>query len=192
VEALSTDPDGRLLDEVATDNSVDIDLTVLFPDLLVAGSIRHPSSITGSTIVTISAEIKNDGDIDASNVIVTFYVDGKEVKTQTITKLPKGSSRLVPFTWQSMSGEHKLTIKVDPDNVIVESDENNNEKTKKVDVKSSGFSDIFNSQVVCSILPLIIVAVLIAVAVIWLKKKGNILGWKPGRASEETEYEEEG
>jgi hypothetical protein len=189
VEALSTDPDGILLDEDSTDNSVDIDLTVLFPDLLITGSIRHPSQISSGSIVTISAEIKNDGDIDAENVIVTFYVNGKEVKTQTITRLPKGATRLVPFTWQAMGGEHRLAIKVDPEDAIVESAEDNNERTKKVNVETSGFGEIVNTQMVCSLTPLILVAILIAIAVVWLKKKGNILGWKPGRGGEEEEEE---
>jgi uncharacterized membrane protein/outer membrane protein assembly factor BamB len=180
----STNPDGILLDEDINDNDVSLVLRILFPDLVLPTGIRHPSSIANGDIVTISAEVKNDGDIEARDVLVTFYVDNKEVKTQTINILPKGSTRLIPFTWQSASGKHKLTIKVDPEDAIVEKYEDNNEKNKDVDVGNEGFLEIINNRAVCSILPLIIVAILLAVIVVIIKKRGSFFGLKPGGGEE--------
>ena len=160
-------------------------LKILFPDLVVVSDVRHPSKISNGEIVTISAEIKNAGDIEAREVIVTFYVDGKEVKSQTINLLSEGNSRLIPFTWQSIGGEHELKIKVDPEDAIVEKLETNNEKTKKVDVETGGFSELFESREVCSIILIIIVLIILLTIMIMLKKRGNILGWKPGGGSKE-------
>jgi uncharacterized membrane protein len=186
VKAGSTDSDGMVLDKDLEDNEVELILEILFPDLVITSNVRHPSSMINGDIVTISAEVKNDGDIEAREVLVTFYVDGKEVKTQTINLLQKGSSRLIPFTWQATSGDHKLTIKVDPEDAIVERYEDNNEKSKDVNVESGDiFGEFFSNRTVCSILPLIIFAIIFAVIIVIIKKRGSFLGLKPGGGSEE-------
>jgi len=185
VKGQSTDPDGVMKDENGNDNEVSLVLTLLFPDLVVTSGIRHPSQISNGEIVTISAEIKNDGEIEAREVLVTFYVDGKEVKTQTINLLTEGSSRLIPFTWQAAGGQHELKIKVDPENAIVEKNENNNEKSKDVNVETDALAELLSNRSVCSIIPIIIVAIILLIIIIIIKKRGSLFGWKPGGGGEE-------
>ncbi|MCK5561194.1 MAG: hypothetical protein KAJ51_11390, partial [Thermoplasmata archaeon] len=185
VHGESLDPNGILKDVNVDDNDVSLILTLLFPDLVITSDVIHPRNIDNGEIVTIRAEIANEGDIEAREVLVTFYVDGKEVKTQTINLLPKGSERLIPFTWQAAGGKHTLTIKVDPENAIVEKFENNNEKSKDVDVDSDVFGDLISSREGCSISLVIIIAVILAIIVIVIKKRGSFLGLKPGGGGEE-------
>jgi uncharacterized membrane protein len=184
LDCVSADPNGKNKDVDLTNNEVWVSLTILLPDLQVVGKIHHPSSITNGQIVTISAEIRNSGDISAKEVIVTFFVDGKEVKSQTINKLENGRSRLIPFTWQAASGDHKLTIKVDPEDGIVEKSEDNNEKSTTVNVQSEGFLDTISSREVCSIIPIIIVVIILAIVLVIVKKKGSFFGLKPGGGGE--------
>jgi subtilase family serine protease len=167
------------MDVVVDDNDVSMVLTILFPDLEIIGGIRHPSSMETDDIVTISAVIANDGEIEAREVIVTFYVDDKEVKSQTINLLPEGSSRLIPFTWQTMGGAHELSIKVDPEDAIAEQSEENNEKTKNVNVDAGGIAKFLTSREVCALLPIIIIVIILASIAIILKRRGSIFGWKP-------------
>jgi hypothetical protein len=180
----SLDPDGILKDVNVNDNDVSLILTLLFPDLVISSEVRHPREILNGEIVTISAEVSNDGDIEAREVLVTFYVDGKEVKTQTINILSKGSSRLIPFTWQAAGDKHTLTIKVDPENAIVEKFENNNEKSKDVDVNVD-WQDTLTGRETCSVILIIFVAVILAIIVIIIKKRGNFFGLKPGGRAKE-------
>ncbi len=180
----STVPDGVLKDKNLNDNDVLIDLKILFPDLAIVSNIRHPSSMVDGEIVTISAEIKNAGEIEAREVLVTFYMDEKEVKTQMINLLPKGNIRLIPFTWQALEGEHKLTIKVDPEDAIVEKYENNNEKTEKVEVKTDVIGKLLDNRAVCSIIP-VIIAIVILLVIMNLKKRGKIFGSKPKKVEGE-------
>jgi uncharacterized membrane protein/outer membrane protein assembly factor BamB len=184
LDAVSADPNGKNKDVDLNNNEVWVKLTILLPDLQVVGKIHHPSTITNGQIVTISAEIRNSGDISAKEVIVTFFVDGKEVKSQTINKLENGRSRLIPFTWQGASGEHKLVIKVDPEDGIVEKSEDNNEKSTTVNVESAGFLDAISSREVCSIIPIIIVVIILAIVLVIIKKKGSFFGFKPGGGGE--------
>jgi hypothetical protein len=181
----STDEEGQLKDKNLEDNDVSMILKILYPDLVVTSGVIHPSKMNDGEIVPIKVEIKNAGDIEARDVIVTFYVDGKEVKSQNINILSEGSSRLIPFTWQAIGGEHDLKIKVDPEDAIVEKLEDNNEKSKTVNIESEGFAEIFSSREGCSItLVIIIITILLAIVII-LKKRGSFLGWKPGGGGEE-------
>jgi hypothetical protein len=47
-----------------------------------------------------------------------------------------GDQCLATFTWRAEAGKHKLTVEVDPDNRIIEQDENNNVAEKQISVKS--------------------------------------------------------
>jgi hypothetical protein len=189
-ECQSADPIGKNIDINLEDNEVMIINKILLPDLIVYkkksgdSGINYPSSFESGTIVTISAEIKNIGEIAAREVIVTFYVDGKEVRSQTINILDKGQSRLVPFTWETVSGDHDLKISVDPENAIVEKNEKNNEATAKVGIESGGFLEILSNREFCSVLPIIILVVILAIIIIIIKKRGDFFGLKPGGGEE--------
>jgi hypothetical protein len=187
LDCLSADPNGKNKDVDLDDNKVWMKLTILLPDLEIVGSINHPkaSSISNGEIVTISAEILNSGDISAREVIVTFYVEGKEVKSQTINKLENGRSRLIPFTWQAKTGDDiKLEIKVDPENGIVEKREDNNNKDTKLTVQSASPFESLSSREVCSVIPIIIVIIILAIVLIIIKKRGSFFGLKPGGGEE--------
>lgn len=189
LEAKSTDPDadpnGNYKDVDPDNNEVLIKNIILLPDLEVVGkNINYPSNMEPGKIVTISAEIRNIGDIEAKEVIVTFYVNGKEVRSQTLRELDKDQSRLIPFTWEVASGDNELKIKVDPENAIVEIREDNNEASKKETIEAGGILEIFSNREFCSILPIIIVVIILAFILIIIKKRGDFLGLKPGGGGE--------
>jgi hypothetical protein len=181
LECNSADPEGKNKDVDLANNLVQVNLQILKPDLMVGKNIHHPKNIGNGDIVTISGEISNIGDIEAQEVIVTFYVDGSEIRSQTINVLEKGSTRLVPFTWQGESGKHKLTIKVDPEDAIVEKNEKNNENSTTVNSQADGgLAEIFSNREFCSVLPIIIVVIILAIIIIIIKKRGSFFGLKPG------------
>ena len=111
---------------------------------------------------------------------ITLEIDGKEVKSQTINVLGTERSRLIPFTWQASSGDHKLEIEVDPEDAIVEIDERNNKQDASLTVGGEGFADILSTREVCSVLPIIFVVVILAIILLVIKKRGSFLGLKPG------------
>jgi hypothetical protein len=185
VNCSSADPAGRNKDINLEDDLVMMKLYILLPDLEVKGKkVNHPSSFDSGEIVTISAEIRNIGAIEAKEVIVTFYVDGKEIRSQTINILEKGQSRLVPFTWEAASGDHDLKIVVDPEDAIVEDNEDNNEGTADVGIQTGGIIEILSNREFCSVLPIIIVIIILAIIIIIIKKRGSFLGLKPGGGEE--------
>jgi uncharacterized membrane protein len=185
VKCESADPDGKNRDVDLSDNKVMVNLNMLKPDLMISHLEDLPSNIQDGESISIVALVSNRGDIEAKNVIVTFYVDGEEVKSRDVRLLGKDVSKPISFNWQASSGDHKLEIVVDPENVIVEKKEDNNEKSTSVSVESEGFLEILSNREACSVIAIIIVVVILAVILIIIKKRGSFFGLKPGGGGEE-------
>ncbi|WP_167879463.1 PQQ-binding-like beta-propeller repeat protein [Methanococcoides sp. NM1] len=93
---------------------------------------------TPNVITTI---IENQGTTYSGNdVAVSLLIDGVEFSNQTITDgVAAGLSETLTFVWtptESQAGDHTLYVQVDPDNAIVEADENNNIRPKTISVVS--------------------------------------------------------
>ncbi|MBC2697376.1 MAG: PKD domain-containing protein [ANME-2 cluster archaeon] len=103
---------------------------VMAPDLTILNIVFAPDIIDGQEI-EISAEIKNDGAVNISDNIVTrFLVDNLNIGDLLLsTGLDSGNSTLISKNWTATPGDHTISILVDPDNLIQESDENNNSKS---------------------------------------------------------------
>jgi hypothetical protein len=110
------------------------------PDLVPMSVSFNPPNPREGDSVTITANIRNDGQIDANNVIVNFYYDedGKSIliATDKVPSIPVSSSEISSVYWvtNNIKGEHIVTVIVDPDNQIKESDEGNNTLTKRITI----------------------------------------------------------
>ena len=167
LDSHSASPEGKLKEIDLSDNVVSIVNVIRLPDLeIVNNKIYHPDKMQSGKIVTISAVIRNNGDIEAQNVIVTFYVNGKVKRTSTINKIAIGQSRLVPFNWEIGTGEQELIIKVDPDNFIVEKNENNNEARTTINVETGGFLGLLSGQSCVTMAWLFVLLILITISLV--------------------------
>jgi uncharacterized membrane protein len=126
------------VDENLKNRRVIIKLRVLRSDLEIFGNLIHTDNIDPSKdqIISVSANIRNIGNVTAESIVVTFYINNKELKSQIITRLAPGECRLIPFNWQTEKGKTKFKIVVDPINEIVEEDEKNNQRTSTVNIQS--------------------------------------------------------
>ncbi len=183
IECESIDPLGMANEANLEDNQAFINLKILLPDLEVVSKIFHPSTITNGEIITVSAEIRNIGDISARDLIITFYVDGKEVKSKTISKLEISRLRLITFTWQAVAGDHELKISVDPEDDIVEIREDNNAKTSNVNVQEADIFGVLLNREICSVIAVIFAIIIFSTIILIIRKKGNIFGLKPRKES---------
>ena len=93
------------------------------PDLIINNIQYLPlNSITGYN-VAITANIKNIGNITAENLTsinVSFYIDNN-YKNSKIINLTNKLNETVNFSWIAELGVHNITIIVDPDNEVNES-----------------------------------------------------------------------
>jgi parallel beta-helix repeat protein len=88
--------------------------------------------------VTINATVYNNGLGDASNIKVSFYDGhpgpGNNIANATITIISAGGSQNATVNWNSIIGTHNISIKIDPENTIVENDDGNNNASKLINV----------------------------------------------------------
>ena len=90
--------------------------------------------------VTMNATVYNNGLGDASNINVSFY-DGppgpeNNIANATITNISAGESRNATIYWNSIIGTHNISIKIDPENTLVETDDSNNNASKNINVSA--------------------------------------------------------
>jgi subtilase family serine protease len=107
-----------------------------YPDLVITqNNITFPQSAYVANVSgTINARIVNIGRVDASGVTISFYDDGVLFATNTIPTIPRYGGSVTtsaPIT-PLYRGTHSITVKVDVDNSIQETNELNNQASRNL------------------------------------------------------------
>jgi hypothetical protein len=103
-------------------------------DLMVnSSSFQFPSNLIFGSNVTINITIWNIGDTTAYNVNFSCYENGRLFDSKIIPSIPIGSSYQVSCNW-TVSCLTNISVKVDPDNLIKELNEDNNEAWQQVSI----------------------------------------------------------
>jgi hypothetical protein len=85
----------------------------------------------------IGAVIRNTGSVAVNNVLVRFYVDGQPIGDTIIDTIMPGDTCVVDRIWDLPDPvtENKLVeVRIDPDNTIQESNEDNNNAAENVSI----------------------------------------------------------
>ena len=121
--------------------TLDIDNQPPAPDLMFRSGITVsewgiPLSETYvNSFVDVSAEIRNDGDESATNVVVYLLEEGTRKYELTIPTIDSGDIVDVTLYWNPLSvGQRELSIALDPGDAILEIDETNNDQSIEFDV----------------------------------------------------------
>ncbi len=114
-----------------------------FPDLEVSSSditIIPPDTIEGQPAV-IAALIHNIGTLGASDTVISFYdgdpqSGGTLIGSVTESLIDAGSDASIEITWNTLgqTGINYIHVVADPENLIAESNENNNASLIQVEV----------------------------------------------------------
>ena len=120
------------VDSTATDRLL-IQTTVKRPDLeIYAEDIKLPLDVKEGDLAQLRAIVSNVGNAKARDVEITFYdnigYDGEEIDSTSIT-IPVGDSVTVTGDWDVGAGKYYITVIVDENEEIVESNEGNNKAT---------------------------------------------------------------
>jgi subtilase family serine protease len=114
---------------LTVNGATDPNLTISYQDIVIT-----PSPVNELGSANISAVVKNEGFSQASNIQVNFYrgtpgVDGVLLGSRTISLLDAGGSSTVSMDWTNImeSGEKIIYVKVDPDNLVKEISEDDND-----------------------------------------------------------------
>ncbi len=129
--------DGGVGDDDGIANGVIFDQggPVLVPDLTLNSSniTFSPTSPTEGDSVTITALVQNIGDANASDFTVSFFDGASLIGNDTISVNVTSPSN-ASITWTAVAGDHSIRVVADSEDVIVESDEENNEAARTITV----------------------------------------------------------
>lgn len=113
-------------------------------DLIVDAISINPASPKPGDNVTIGVTVINMGGQDALKFKVEVWID-ETVLGSEIISLGKGNSTSLEFEWNDVSaGSYVIKAVADSEDVISESDEENNEKTKDVSLSSQGTTQSYS------------------------------------------------
>lgn len=145
---VTADPNDAVHESDEGDNQATKTLTISppkIPNLVVRSSDidYSPSRIVAGDEVLITTTVRNDGNVDVTDVVVQI-VDatngGIELigDPQTIDRVPAGGSSEVVVTYDTTDkeGERRIRVTVDPNDDIFETDEQDNEAVKTLRVAS--------------------------------------------------------
>ena len=115
-----------------------IDLT--FPSYINADLRGRDITFSNSTptvgdMITISSRILNVGELEANDVVVEFFDFDTEIGSVHVSSILGNSYQTVSISWNAFpEGLHKITVIIDPDDAIAESNEFNNKATRYINM----------------------------------------------------------
>ncbi len=121
------DEENTVIESNEANNESSFSISPLTPDLVVQSISWDPiAPITGEN-VTFALIIRNQGNGNAVSSFGYFYIDGTRQSTVTFDEINPGEIYTETYEWTVKSGEYPLRFVIDPNNRIIESDEDNNE-----------------------------------------------------------------
>lgn len=118
---------------VAENDEANNEKTVTFftlaPDLIIQNITWLPKNPSEDDDVTFTVVIKNQGSGNADYSHVAYYIDDVYLETSSVSPIDTGDSSNTSFVWTARAGASNIKALADSNTWLVESDENNNEKT---------------------------------------------------------------
>jgi len=119
-----------------TNNEVFVIITVYSkPDLIplnIQLTEQHPAKYDN---LVISSAISNTGETEARNVLVSVFVDSSPLSEVLLESIPGGETRTIYVEWSPRNQSYTIEITVDPYDTISESNEENNEISRNIQVQ---------------------------------------------------------
>ena len=147
-----------------------------FPDKMISSSKKRPKE---GEEVKFKVNLTNTGMITAWDVVVTFYVDGKEKGQKTIDSLKEEEFKVLTFKWKAKGVEkHNISFNVSLANLTFEYPWDNNYNSMRVEVLEE---ELISQE--CGV-TIVIVAIIVIVLLIYLyrrKRMGGEFGLGKGK-----------
>ena len=130
--AVDIDDDVPELDD--TNNEKELEFSTSAPDLTIPTITWLPLGAVPGDTLTITAQVENRGKDPAVNPRLVLQIDGSPAGTVDMEEIASGDTLSGDFTWTAEAGVHEITVFVDMDGLISESNETNNSKTRTITI----------------------------------------------------------
>lgn len=118
------------------------------PDLTI-NALNHPPYPSPGEHQTVGISVKNQGTANSEETKLVLYIDGSPVKEWNIHGLSGGESTYNTYTWIPISeGSIEIKTVVDENNLVTESNEENNVKTATTIVAENFLPDLIIEDIV--------------------------------------------
>lgn len=138
---VSVDPDNGISEINEYNNTTQISVLLQCPDLAISseGIDVDPSLPFPGTDITLRCRIRNIGHLVSPENTVSLYrgnpdQQGELIMHHEVTALEPSAEVIIPFVWHAPenAGSHKLYLRVDSENVVLEENEANNTALRTV------------------------------------------------------------
>ena len=127
-------------DETNNDAVASVNILAAQPDITITSLKADKSTYAGGETITVKAVVKNKGNKAADDFDVSLTATGMDKQTKALSSLDAGDSKTLTYTYTAPSGSSSTSIEflafADCDDVIDESNENNNKDETKVSVNA--------------------------------------------------------
>jgi subtilase family serine protease len=120
------DPYGALVELDEANNALSGNITIRRPNLQII-SIDTATLVDDGSQSLVTARVRNTGQgSTVRDFLVSFYIDGEEMGSQSVVGLPAGNEVVVSRSMSPGPGAHHLRVVVDPAGGVMELDETDN------------------------------------------------------------------
>ncbi|HRR99552.1 MAG TPA: CARDB domain-containing protein, partial [Candidatus Sumerlaeia bacterium] len=138
------DPDNEISESNKKNNIHTFYMTVAQgpqPDLVITSATIEPPNPSATDQIILNITVKNQGAAPSDETELDVYVDGDLFDTCYIFDLDVGETQTEDVNlWYLPAGNHAIWIAVDPDNIVKESNENNNSYNLAMNVNFGFFN----------------------------------------------------
>ena len=125
---ITADINNRVTEADETNNDREINFATMTPDLVIQDISWLMDYPLISDEVTFTVTVKNQGSDTASGSQLTYSIDDSPSVYREIEPVPAGDTVTITFISILASGPHTIIVAIDPDDVVTELEETNNEK----------------------------------------------------------------
>jgi len=118
-----------------TSKTQQLKIEIVRPDLTITSLDINPSVPKVGEVVSITVVVQNNGTATASNISVGFTEAnfGTSLKSDSVSEIIPQGFTYATSTWiPESAGDYLLEVRVDKDNLIIESDEANNYQYRSI------------------------------------------------------------
>ncbi len=121
------DPTDIVNESDEANNEGSTTLTPAGPDLIIESIDWSRNNPQAGEMVTFTITAKNNGGVMSGTSLVHLYVDNSSRGYQDIPELEPGAKATITFDWKFVPGLHDIRAVTDGSNLVVETNEENNE-----------------------------------------------------------------